>query len=762
MAPVVLESPVMNMHNPALSPMSRLQFNGHIHTPPASDHSRNDDASPLNAPAPLPPLQGRNANSPFPLDPALRERNGENVDPAGSQNNSSANAELACTNCGTVTTPQWRRGDDGKSICNACGLYYRTKHVPRPLSLGRTSTAQSATHPNAKPAAPPSPFQSSTNGQEGHQDPNRRHTASPLSMPTPAASPSLQQARAQPGEASASKASLHKQHGGTCPGDGRCDGTGGTSACNGCPTYNNAIQAGLVEPTNAQTPQKADGASAAEPAADTSGAESSPVISAQTPGNSRARGRSAVGALSCANCGTSTTPLWRRDDVGNNICNACGLYFKLHGTHRPNSMKKTVIKRRKRVPAAPGAPGSPSQQDRMTDQAAAEVLASVGRAVPSGSGAAQEDSEEEPPKKRARRPRASKAREKGTDGMDVDEEDEDEGKPRKRRAGGGRGARGGSRESSNVTQAGQWGETMMQGMGDAQMLEHRPGSAGQHPPPQEHGYGAGAPRGNPFPPAHANQTLPGLIAALGPEVVTSLMNSQYGALPPPPPPPSSYVRSGSAAGNVPVGPGGVPSRTHSPLAGHPMNAPPPGAHYAVPPPLHVPAHAPPPPFPGPVGPSFYHTGSAQAMGPPPPHPQMMDGSGAPHVPSVAELDHHYRELAEQRRRLEEMLERTDRMMAGVKRGLVEMRAASQQQQQQLQKSPGQQAQQPPASPQPGGQQQQQGEGSSGSAAPAVPLARQEKGPREGVAPVWHVAPPTSSSSSAGAAGPSSQAGASRD
>ena len=32
-----------------------------------------------------------------------------------------------------------------------------------------------------------------------------------------------------------------------------------------------------------------------------------------------------------------------------------GLYFKLHvTTHRPNSLKKTVIKRRKRVPAARG------------------------------------------------------------------------------------------------------------------------------------------------------------------------------------------------------------------------------------------------------------------------------------------------------------------------------------------------------------------------------------------------------------------------
>ncbi|CAI4043610.1 Gzf3p SKDI_10G1070 [Saccharomyces kudriavzevii IFO 1802] len=50
----------------------------------------------------------------------------------------------------------------------------------------------------------------------------------------------------------------------------------------------------------------------------------------------------------CKNCLTSTTPLWRRDEHGAVLCNACGLFLKLHGKPRPISLKTDVIKSRNR------------------------------------------------------------------------------------------------------------------------------------------------------------------------------------------------------------------------------------------------------------------------------------------------------------------------------------------------------------------------------------------------------------------------------
>ncbi|XP_069163661.1 transcription factor GATA-4 isoform X1 [Procambarus clarkii] len=54
--------------------------------------------------------------------------------------------------------------------------------------------------------------------------------------------------------------------------------------------------------------------------------------------------------LMCSNCGTTTTTLWRRNNEGEPVCNACGLYYKLHGINRPLQMRKDSIQSRKRKP----------------------------------------------------------------------------------------------------------------------------------------------------------------------------------------------------------------------------------------------------------------------------------------------------------------------------------------------------------------------------------------------------------------------------
>ncbi|KAG1089790.1 hypothetical protein G6F42_019882 [Rhizopus arrhizus] len=65
-----------------------------------------------------------------------------------------------------------------------------------------------------------------------------------------------------------------------------------------------------------------------------------------TPSNSTSAKGS--GSTRCTNCRTANTPLWRRNPQGQPLCNACGLFLKLHGTVRPLSLKTDIIKKRNR------------------------------------------------------------------------------------------------------------------------------------------------------------------------------------------------------------------------------------------------------------------------------------------------------------------------------------------------------------------------------------------------------------------------------
>ncbi|KAI9502397.1 hypothetical protein BX070DRAFT_227256 [Coemansia spiralis] len=231
---------------------------------------------------------------------------------------------MTCVNCGTTKTPLWRRDPRNQPICNACGLYLKSYGKMRPLSLKRA----------------------------------QRHTEqAPKCSPTPNSS-----------------CSDHHDEG-TCPGDGTCTGKGGGPSCDGCPAYNQKHLPHTTRPTGARRLTAAERAAAIANGAATdeqgnivgpipesavgagrvppSVAEAIAQALAGPPPNDEAVD---VERAVCFNCGTDYTPLWRRDAEGHITCNACGLYYKLHNKHRPISMKRNAIKRRRR--------GIPSQQQQ--------------------------------------------------------------------------------------------------------------------------------------------------------------------------------------------------------------------------------------------------------------------------------------------------------------------------------------------------------------------------------------------------------------
>lgn len=65
--------------------------------------------------------------------------------------------------------------------------------------------------------------------------------------------------------------------------------------------------------------------------------------------------------VSCDNCQSKRTPLWRKIDKGKYLCNACGLYQKIHQVSRPLHLCKEpdqIKRRKKRKVIHSGSPSS--------------------------------------------------------------------------------------------------------------------------------------------------------------------------------------------------------------------------------------------------------------------------------------------------------------------------------------------------------------------------------------------------------------------
>ncbi|KAJ7722118.1 hypothetical protein B0H14DRAFT_3520428 [Mycena olivaceomarginata] len=74
------------------------------------------------------------------------------------------------------------------------------------------------------------------------------------------------------------------------------------------------------------------------------------LILTQCDGDTDIPGAAGPGGPECSHCHTHRTGVWRRSKTGAKLCNACGVYARLHGFDRPLAFRKDRVRRRGKYP----------------------------------------------------------------------------------------------------------------------------------------------------------------------------------------------------------------------------------------------------------------------------------------------------------------------------------------------------------------------------------------------------------------------------